>query len=661
MKISIVGKFKDRISKGLETVQRNVKKTTGGFKRFSQNVGSQMGQARAAVGRFTKGIGTVGVAVGAAATAAVGGLLAITKQATAAGREIQNLSRIANAPVEQFQKLAFGAEQFGISQEKLADQLKDVQDRIGDFAQTGGGPLADFFEQIGPKVGVTIEDFQRLSGPEALQLFQNSLEKANLSQEDMVFYLESVASDLTQLQPLLANNSALLNQYAQEAEDLGLILSEVDVQKLAEGERTFQKLSSIVKTVTNLIGVNLLPFIQQLAENFTNSAKEAGGVGEVVKTVVNGAIRGFGFLGDVLRGLEVVFSGLRVVALGFVGAVVSALQLAFNAVAFFLDGITNNINLVIRGLNELGANIPELTLPSQSGFISSINEIGDNVRGMVTQAVQDLDELALKELPSASAEKFIAAVEARSQADEAAAQKRREAAAEKAEQDRKELESIKQKRLAEEKLAEQKKIADEQAKKAAEDKAKADAAASKAQQTAIDEAIRERTREMEQLVGSVRNVFTTFFKDIAGGSKDAFGNLVSNFKNMVDNLIAEALAAKVMKALFGDILPTADAGGNITGGSTGGLISGFFNSLFGREMGGPVQANMPYIVGEKRPEIFVPRQDGTIIPNLAMAGGGSTQVNINAIDSRGVAEFIESNKFALTSAVQNTTKRYNVR
>ena len=35
-----------------------------------------------------------------------------------------------------------------------------------------------------------------------------------------------------------------------------------------------------------------------------------------------------------------------------------------------------------------------------------------------------------------------------------------------------------------------------------------------------------------------------------------------------------------------------------------------------RAMGGPVTAGQAYIVGEKRPEVFIPKQSGTIIPNL---------------------------------------------
>lgn len=49
----------------------------------------------------------------------------------------------------------------------------------------------------------------------------------------------------------------------------------------------------------------------------------------------------------------------------------------------------------------------------------------------------------------------------------------------------------------------------------------------------------------------------------------------------------------------------------------------------GKALGGPVKANQAYIVGENRPELFIPDTDGTIIPNVpstsspsAWGGGG---------------------------------------
>jgi hypothetical protein len=45
--------------------------------------------------------------------------------------------------------------------------------------------------------------------------------------------------------------------------------------------------------------------------------------------------------------------------------------------------------------------------------------------------------------------------------------------------------------------------------------------------------------------------------------------------------------------------------------------------LGGREHGGPVERGTPYVVGEAGPELFVPAQSGTIIPNDAATSGGA--------------------------------------
>jgi hypothetical protein len=41
-----------------------------------------------------------------------------------------------------------------------------------------------------------------------------------------------------------------------------------------------------------------------------------------------------------------------------------------------------------------------------------------------------------------------------------------------------------------------------------------------------------------------------------------------------------------------------------------------------REHGGPVKKGQPYIVGERRAELFVPSQNGTILPRVPEGGGG---------------------------------------
>jgi len=45
-----------------------------------------------------------------------------------------------------------------------------------------------------------------------------------------------------------------------------------------------------------------------------------------------------------------------------------------------------------------------------------------------------------------------------------------------------------------------------------------------------------------------------------------------------------------------------------------------------RAAGGPVTAGQPYIVGERRPELFVPGQSGRIEPRVPAGGGGTTNI-----------------------------------
>ena len=82
------------------------------------------------------------------------------------------------------------------------------------------GPMVDFFEKIGPMVGVTADNFKDLSGDQALKLYVDSLNSANLSQADMVFYMEAIASDATKLLPLYADQSAELERLSAKYSDV---------------------------------------------------------------------------------------------------------------------------------------------------------------------------------------------------------------------------------------------------------------------------------------------------------------------------------------------------------------------------------------------------------------------------------------------------------
>lgn len=70
--------------------------------------------------------------------------------------------------------------------------------------------------------------------------------------------------------------------------------------------------------------------------------------------------------------------------------------------------------------------------------------------------------------------------------------------------------------------------------------------------------------------------------------------------------------------------------GSIFGGGGGGSLGKSTANILGRATGGPVNAGQPYIVGEKRPELFVPRTPGSIVPSLKGMGGQAINLTVNA-------------------------------
>ncbi|ETF00935.1 hypothetical protein W822_19990 [Advenella kashmirensis W13003] len=234
-------------------------------------------------------MGTVGLAIGAAAATAA---TVWAKSVASTGKEVSRLSELSNTSAETFQRMAYAANTVGIENEKLADIFKDVQDRVGDFMTTGGGPMKDFFENIAPKIGVTADQFARLSGPDALQSFYDSLQKAGVSQSQMIFYMEAMASDSALLAPLLARNGEEMKRLGDEAARLGGVMNNDTVKAAKELDKNLQRLETMFKGLSVTIANEILPEINNFIKLATDSATKTDGLkGSVDDLAGQGSIK----------------------------------------------------------------------------------------------------------------------------------------------------------------------------------------------------------------------------------------------------------------------------------------------------------------------------------------------------------------------------------
>ncbi len=274
------------------------------------NAGPAFKQADNQLERFSAGAKKAGLALlGAFSVSAVASFV---KESALATAQMVRMAELSGTTAQKFQTWAFASRTMGIEQDKLGDIFKDVRDKVGDFLQTGGGPLADFFENIAPQVGVTAEQFRELSGPDALQLYVKSLEQANVSQNEMTFYMEAIASDAALLLPLLRDNGAEYQRLAEQARELGLVMSDDVVEGAKAFERSANTLGAVSQGVGQQITSELLPSMNQLTGLLADVSREgqtatqvANVLGFVMKVLASAVIivgDGFGALGRFIGG-----------------------------------------------------------------------------------------------------------------------------------------------------------------------------------------------------------------------------------------------------------------------------------------------------------------------------------------------------------------------
>ena len=162
-------------------------------------------------------------------------------------------------------------------------------------------------------------------------------------------------------------------------------------------------------------------------------------------------------------------------------------------------------------------------------------------------------------------------------------------------------------------------------------------------QTQVNQAIlaQEKFNATLSLTRPVTDSVFEGFMAIAQGTKSAeesFANFLTSIANMlmetVKQMIAQYIALGIARSFAG--IP---AGGNVAklfgAGAPGAVAGGGIFSGAGpfqfRANGGPVSAGRPYIVGERGPELFMPRSSGSVYPNDAMGmGGANIVINVDA-------------------------------
>lgn len=262
------------------------------FDNLSSNISTQM-----------LGLGKK-IAAGIGSALAVDGLVSFTRNAISTASEVQKMSDMLGESVEDFQYFAKGAQTAGLSLEQFGMMGKDALDRLGE-ARRGEGEMMDFFEKVAPKIGVTIDMFKDLSGPEVIQAYYDGLEKANLSHAETITYMEQIVNDGSLLIPLLKDGGAGFKKWGEEAKNAGAIMSKDMVDNLGKAKENLYTLELQFQGFQAML-INLVtPAVTAIAQNFDNIKAVAIALGTAIsaKLVVQCAVLAKEFVIGVAQGM----------------------------------------------------------------------------------------------------------------------------------------------------------------------------------------------------------------------------------------------------------------------------------------------------------------------------------------------------------------------
>lgn len=252
------------------------------------------------ISKFTGGLGkipasTAAAAAGIAAVVAAGiklerKLMDVTKESAAAAKELEALSLQSGVSAQDLQAFQYAEDFLDVSTDTLTDSLKDLTTKMSD-AKDGNEEVIAMFDQLGVSVtdaGGNLRD----SYDVFLDVIDGLGEMSNQAERDALA-MGLINESAQKLNPLIEQGSGSLKKYADEAENVGYILSNDQLKALTAVDEAQNRLLKSQEAVSKQISAEYAPYMSD-ALNETRELIEK--VGKAL--IDSGAVDAFGSILD---------------------------------------------------------------------------------------------------------------------------------------------------------------------------------------------------------------------------------------------------------------------------------------------------------------------------------------------------------------------------
>jgi hypothetical protein len=254
----------------LKVVITAVDKFTAPFRSIAgrlTNLSNQLG-----IGKVTSAFGAVTTkatelfrTIMTGATLAAGAIGYLVKSTANYGDQVDEASIKAGMSATAFQRLAYAAKFAGIEQDQLASASAKLSKNIV-MARGGNKELAKAFAFA----GISARELRTLKPEQAFEKIATAVSKLNQNDpRRAALAMTLLGKSGAELLPMLVNGGDELRRMGDEAQRLGIIMSDADVKAAAGFNDRFDTMMMIMGGLARSIGSQLMPVVERLMVQFS--------------------------------------------------------------------------------------------------------------------------------------------------------------------------------------------------------------------------------------------------------------------------------------------------------------------------------------------------------------------------------------------------------
>lgn len=224
-------------------------------------------------------------------------LISMTKEAASSADDLLTLSSVTGMTTDSVQELNYMADLTDVSFDRIKDSLKETTNKMQEAA-TGTGDAYEAYKRLG--VEITNTDGSLRSAQDVFYDTIDALGEMKNKTERDALAMDLMSESAQELNPLIELGSEKMQEYAQEAHDMGYVLDKDALKSLQAVDDAYARLQNTQEGVKNQLSAEFAPYLEEFYGDVTTMVKDGG---KALKD--SGIVDAFGMLletiGDILN------------------------------------------------------------------------------------------------------------------------------------------------------------------------------------------------------------------------------------------------------------------------------------------------------------------------------------------------------------------------